>query len=354
MHNPILVTEFLKSGGLKPISDAGPDDLFVACGSFEPRSRCLTDCMTGAYRARRSAVYVNREFQQAGVTPTNLEGMRASLAKASEVPDGVRVGSWEDASEQFRVLRNIIAPNGVQGEPLRITLDITTFNREALLACLTIVRWAYPNALIRLAYVSPKEYNPSGRAELQKIAGGSIETIDPAVIQEYVWLSRGFRKMRNAIGFAGFQKPNLPSLLILLPGYEVERPLSLVDNLEPAMVLLGKAIDSTKDEFFERSVQSKDQMLRLFKARQPVLEFEFSCKLVEESNKTLAALVEKYYASHNIFLASMSTKPTLIAAFLLAERFSKIQLTSSVPGEYNVDDYSSGVHEISFFVLPSR
>jgi len=354
MHNPIPVSKFLSSGGLKPISDTHPDDLFVSCGSFEPRSKCLTDSMNGSYHVKRSAIYVNREFQESGLTPVNLQQMQSKLEKASDNFIGISVGSWENSSDQFQVLRKMIAPNGVLVEPLRITIDITTFNREALLACLAIVRWAYPNGVIRLAYVSPVEYNPLGRAALRKRVSESKEGIDPAEIQEYIWLSRGFRKMRNAIGFSGFQKPNLPSLLILLPGYEIERPLTLVDNLEPAMVLIGKAVDSTKDEFYERSVQSKNQMLRLFKARQPVQEFDFSCKFIDKSFATLVALVDKFYNSHNIFLASLSAKPTLIAAFLLAEKFDKIQLTSSVPGEYNVDDYSDGVHEVSFFILPHK
>lgn len=354
MNNPLLVTEFLKSGGLRPISKSQPDDLFIACASFEPRSRCLIECMAGHYHTKRSAIYVNREFQESGPTPKNIKEMQANLEKASDVFLGISVGSWEIASDQFQALRAMIAPNGIETENLKITVDITTFNREALLACLTIVRWAYPNAEVRLAYVSPAAYNPVGRAALQKIAGESGQDLDPAVIQEYVWLSRGFRKMRNAIGFSGFQKPNLPSLLILLPGYEVERPLTLVDNLEPAMVLIGRAIDSTKDEFYERSVHSKNQMLRLFKARQPVEEFDFSCKDIEKSYGILAKVVDHYYYTHNIFLASLSAKPTLIAAFLLAERFDRIQLTSSVPGEYNVDDYSGGTHEVSFFMLPRK
>lgn len=354
MQNFALVSQFLKTGGLFTISPPEPDDLFIACASFEPRSSCLAECMIGGYHTKKSAIYVNREFLGIDSTSSNVEVMSKHLVQSSEHFLGVSIGSWEDATAQFRILRKLLAPDGIREEPLRITVDISTFNREALIACLTILRWAYPNSCLRLAYVSPQEYNPSGRATLQEKAQGEIANLDPAVIQENVWLSRGFRKLRNAIGFPGFQKPNLPSLLILLPGYEVERPLTLVDNLEPSIVFLGKPIDSTKDEFYDRSLQSKDQMLRLFKARQPVHEFEFSCKVIDKTFNALKALVEKHYESHNIFLTSFSTKPTLIAELLLAEKFDKLQLTSSIPGEYNVTDYSQGTHEVSFFVMPQK
>jgi hypothetical protein len=45
----------------------------------------------------------------------------------------------------------------------------------------------------------------------------------------------------------------------------------------------------------------------------------------------------------------MSTKPSVIATFLAAEEFPEVQLTCNIPGEYNIDDYSAGTHEVSFF-----
>ncbi len=184
-------SHFVKSGGLKPISPSEPDDFFIACASFEPRSKWLTGCMT-SYRVRKSALYVNREFQHLGTTSANCSEMGQALNAVSEKYTGVKVGAWEDAAVQFRVLRELIAPNGIDNAPLRITLDITTFNREALLACMSIVRWVYPKGILRLIYVSPQEYNPAGRAALQKIAGGG--SIHAFVI--LLW----FRSMYGCLG----------------------------------------------------------------------------------------------------------------------------------------------------------
>jgi hypothetical protein len=350
MTTGVKMEDFVRTGGLDTISAAVPDDLFLACASFEPRSAGLVRCLQGRYRVKRSEIYVNREFEKVGATASNAELMADRFAGISDSVGGITLGSWEDAVYQFTVLRRLIAPQGPSQEPLRITVDITTFNREALLACMTILRWAYPRGTFRFVYISPEEYNPAGRAELKR-RERSGETLTPSNLAENLWLSRGFRHMRNAIGFPGLQKPKQPALLILLPGFEIERALTIVDTLEPSLVLLGKPVDATRDEFYERSVQAKNQMLRLFRSRQPVEEFDFSCKDVGATRKALEKLLHRFYDSHNIFLSSHSTKPTLIGVFLTAEKFDGIQVTCTVPGEYNVEDYSSGAHAISFFTM---
>jgi len=309
--------------------------------------------MKERYRAKRSEIYVNREIEHVGLTATHVNLLAEGLSKVSDDAVGIGRGSWENATEQFSELRRMIAPSGRSLEPMRVTVDITTFNRESLLACMTIVHWAYPRGTVRLSYVSPDEYNPAGRAELKRreLSG---EPADPATVSEYLWLSRGFRHMRNAIGFPGLQRPKLPPLLILLPGYEIERALTIVDILEPSLVLLGRPIDATKDEFYERSIQVKEQIVKLFRSRQPVEEFEFSCKQVHLTCAALDTLVERFYESHNICLCSHCTKPSIIAVFLTALKHDRIQVTCSVPGEYNVADYSSGAHAISFYTVGPR
>ncbi|MGN6641729.1 MAG: hypothetical protein ACTHKU_01875, partial [Verrucomicrobiota bacterium] len=221
---------------------------------------------------------------------------------------------------------------------------------------ITLIRWGYPRARVRLAYVSPKEYNPRGRLALSENSSVACSEIkeETANVLKYLWLSRGFRKMRNAIGFPGVQRPQNPSLVILLPGFEVERALTIVENLEPSMVLLGKAADATRDIFYERSLEAKAQMLQLFQSRQPVVEFEFSCKKVVPTFEILSHLLGEYSGKYNTFISPMSTKPAVIASFLAAEQFPNAQITYSIPGEYNISDYSGGIHEIGFFELPLK
>ena len=362
MNNCGSVEAFIANGGLRPIENNESDDLFLTCASFEQRSTGLVSCMTSNYRVHQSVIYVNSEFRDLRGTQESISLIESRLRGVSDNYMGLRLGSWGNAVDQFRALREIIAPKGVRNEPARITVDITTFNREALMACLALLHWAYPKGTVRLAYISPKEYNPAGKAAIRKLelegsteqgqAKGMEQHLSASEVQRHLWLSRGFRCLRNAIGFPGLQRQNLPALLILLPGFEIERALTIVNAIEPVQVMLGKPTDATRDEFYERSLEAKGQMVRLFKSRQPVCEFDFSCKSIDATAHAISDIAMKHYDSHNIYMTSLSTKPTLIALFLTALRLNRIQVTCSVPRDYNIDDYSTGMHQVSFFDLP--
>jgi hypothetical protein len=362
MNNVGTIETFIGQGGLFPIDRSESDDLFLTCASFEERSTGLVECMAGNYQVKQSAIYINSEFYSLKSTQNNAKVIKEKLERVSQSCRGVSLGSWGNAVDQFRTLRKLVAPNGVCTEPALITIDITTFNRESLISCLALLQWAYPRGRVRLAYVSPKEYNPAGKAMIRKLEiehqknreqSESLESsLNDSEIQKHLWLSRGFRCLRNAIGFPGLQRQNLPALLILLPGYEIERALTIVNAIEPVQVMLGKPTDATRDEFYERSLNAKTQMVRLFKSRQPVIEFDFSCKSIDVTFRAIMAVAEKYYGNYNIYLTSLSTKPTLVAMFLAALKLDRIQVTCSVPSDYNVDDYSAGSHEVSFFELP--
>ena len=314
------------------------------------------------YRVKQSAIYVNSEFRNLKSTQDNINIIESKLQKVSDNYLGLRLGSWGNAVEQFQVLRKLVAPNNVCSGTTRVTVDITTFTRESLISCLALLRWAYPKGTVRLAYISPKEYNPAGKAMIRKLELESSKTRDKAndldqhlsasEMQRHLWLSRGFRCIRNAIGFPGLQRQNLPALLILLPGYEIERALTIVNAIEPVQVMLGRPTDATRDEFYERSLDAKTQMVRLFKSRQPVREFDFSCKSIETTSQAILDVATVFYDTHNIYMTSLSTKPTLVAMFLTAIKLNRIQVTCSVPRDYNIDDYSTGMHEVSFFNLP--
>jgi hypothetical protein len=124
--------------------------------------------------------------------------------------------------------------------------------------------------------------------------------------------------------------------------------------IKPSEILLGHSNSVTRDVFIFRHLESKKHMLQLIKGRQPVEEFEFSSTSVEQSVSALRQVVQAHVDDCNIFLTCMNTKPSLIASFLIAEEFPEIQVTCSVPGEYNVEDYSGGSHEISFIDLPAK
>jgi hypothetical protein len=243
----ISIGEVKSSGGIRTIKPTSADDLFLTSASYEPRTSCVAECLSEDYRSKRAIVYVNKEFLVSpdGRTRAALELRRELLSHHSDFTS-VAEGSWWDAKIQLGALSSALSSqNLANSEGLAITFDITTFNREALLVATALLYSRFPHAKIRALYVSPSNMGD--------------------------WLSRGFRKVRNVMGFSGNQDPNRPNALVILSGFEPERTLKIIEEHEPMRVLLGIGNPPTRPSFLERNVADQ----RLILARQTVESFEF-------------------------------------------------------------------------------
>ena len=321
------IAAFRTQGGLRSIREAVPDDLFITCASYEPRTTAVSESFAGDYRSARGIIYVNKEFLEgssANKTETNISRLKERLVKHCAEVEVVK-GSWLDAVEQLQALK--IALGSKIDENVRhgaISFDCTTFNRESLLTAGLLLRTYYESAQIRVLYVSPENHGQ--------------------------WLSRGFRTVRNVMGFAGVQQPSRSTVLMVLSGFEPERALRIIDAHEPAKVLLGIGDPPTENRFRDRNIQEQQLVL----ARQDVEEFDFPAGNIVECWKRLDAVIRPYLDTSNVVLAPMSTKLSTIATLLLAEQHPDVQVTYCVPGEYNLEQYSAGADYIYTQDLPKR
>jgi len=318
-------SEFQRNGGLMPIRDELPDDFFIVCASYEiDRSTAIAESMNEHYSTESSIIYVNNEFTQgsAGMrTSESISRIKHSL-EASSQQVNIAEGSLLDLRIQLRTLRKNLEPVSETNRTSALTIDVTTFNREALLTTLTLIRCWYPDASVRILYVSPSEHGE--------------------------WLSRGCKLVRNALGFAGEHDPNRRSLLVVLSGFETERVLHLIEEHEPTKVLLGLGNPPTNSEFLARN---RDEQ-KLVLARQDVERFEFPANDIVGCADILKKLVTDHIDEYNIAIAPMSTKLTTISVFLIAEAYPDVQVTHCVPDEYNTEDYSCGISDIYIDSLP--
>lgn len=323
------VTEWKRLGGLQTIRDDMPDDLFVTCASDEERTTFAVENLTPNYRAKKGVIYVNEEvFRGVGVdteedrTPLYLQGLSQLLrGRCDEIC--IAQGSWIKVEVQLKALKEeLVAKNPELPSDAAITLDTTTFNRDALLTTVTLLRTYRPGSLIRAVYTSPREHGE--------------------------WLTEGFRGVRNVMGFTGIQKPSQPTLLIVLSGFESERTLQLMEQHEPVKVLLGIGNPPVAPSFLQRNVAEQQVIL----AQQEVETFEFPTGNIAECSRCLEAIVQDYLGSYNLVIAPMSTKLSTLGVLLVAERYREIQITYCVPGKYNTVDYSTGVERFYVEVLP--
>jgi hypothetical protein len=312
--NKYKVLDLKQRGGIGTCRTGVPDDIFLVCASYEQRTTSVAECLTPDYSAKGAVIYYNKEF---------LEGHSQQIvqSKISKLTELLKdkcskittvEGSWLDARIQFTAMRSALEAEITDESEMAITIDTTTFTRESLLISLALLRILHSQTRIRMLYVSPEDHGE--------------------------WLSRGFRCVRNIMGFPGIQQPSLPTLLAVLSGFEPERVLKLVDEHEPTMIYMGIGDPPTERRFLERNIEEQ----KLILARQDVEEFRFSAENAMDCRDQLEELLTPSIGNYNIILAPMSTKLSTIAALLVAELHTEIQLTYCVPGEYNIGSYSTG------------
>lgn len=294
--------------------------LLLLSASFEERCLGLVQNLPSSARFRSGLLYVNDEFLSGPAsthTKSHMNSLRIFLGEHCDYVYEV-IGSWLDPVKQVTALRKIseIAQSRVSVSPQGpICIDATTFTRESLLVACALLSQNVSAMPLRVFYSSPQKHGE--------------------------WLSRGFREVRNVMGFPGIQTPGAPTSLIVLSGFEPDRTCRLIEAYEPSEVLLGIGNPATNHTFLDRNVAEQ----KLILSRQDVHKFYFPANSVAECASTLRSMIASHSPS-NIIIAPMCTKLSTIAAFLVAEENHAIQLAYSVPGEYNIDEYSSGISAI--------
>lgn len=308
---------------LSTVREGVPDDLYLVCAGYEERSSAVTARLASDYHAHKAVIYVNTEFSHKGDngrTQLTLLQLREILKDHCENVEEVE-GSWLNPVTQLRALKGALITGKSQINT--VTLDVTSFNRESLLVATLLLRTGKRECLIRVASTSPQTYGE--------------------------WLTRGFRGVRNVMGFSGLRRATRPTVLVVLSGFESERTLRIIEEHEPTEVLVGIG-DGPRDEMFAKR-NLFEQQLTL--NRQGVNRFYFPTTSIDGCATVLEELLRGYLDTYNVVLAPMSTKISTLAALVVAERHQDIQITYCVPGEYNNTSYSAGIGDITVQYMPN-
>jgi glutaredoxin-related protein len=320
----ISVVSFREKGGLSTIVDSQPDDLYITCASFEDRSSTIIDSLSFGYKASIGIIYINEDIASPNTSPNTIKKyqyIKNALEKyVSKILD--ITGSQADSLKQFINIRKCLLQLKEQSTIKRITIDSTTFNREALIIITHLLRVYWPSAKIRVLYVSPDNYGE--------------------------WLSKGFKRVKSIIGFTGNFDAIKPTLLVVLSGFEVDRTIKIIDDYEPFIILLGFADPPSTKKFLDRNYLEQRANL----SRNDVKKFVFPCNDIVKCKLKIQEVIEPYLEYYNIAVAPMSTKLSTISCMLVALENQNIQLSYSIPDVYNQESYSFGYKNLYINYLP--
>ncbi len=217
----------------------------------------------------------------------------------------------------YSALKNLVDTKSISN----IHLDITTFTRIELLVLLSMLLEFNLNR-IRIYYIAAKRYG--------------------------TWLSKGFDKKVIIPFYEGEIAYTKQNLLIIIAGFDEDRVIGLIDELEPHRIILGKSVEGFEKNFDLR-VDSFIKRLEFVCDNYEI--HEISAADVEIAMNQLTSIVEKYKDDYNIHLCPSGTKLQTLACFLLHLKYPQIQFVYSIPLNYNIQDYSKGAGKMYVYDL---
>lgn len=294
-------------------SDDWKNEVFITNASFE--ERCLAP-LTYLKNCLGAIVMYNKEIcnKECEINRDKLLKHCRKICSITECIDS----SYSNLKEQNIALKKVIdlCMQVCSGDDICITIDSSTFTRNQLIRLINYIELKLNHNRIRIIYTSPLIHGE--------------------------WLTRGFSKITNIIGFSGIHNPLLPTLLIVLSGFEKERLNKIICEHEPTRVLLGIGDPPTKEEFHDRNIREQKHMLE----NEKVEEFTFPANDIQACKYVLDNEIKKYKKDYNIIISPLSTKLSTVAAYLVAKENPEIQITYCYPSEYNVCKYSEGIGDI--------
>lgn len=304
---------------LGPIRKDGKDELFISCVSYEQRSVGVLGRLDKGYRAHIGLFVVNEEFLEFRNVKANMKRIKRILRRSphfdhrrdvlSSIDNPVKV-----IMEIDKTLKNRLGDRS----RIDVTFDMTTFPRCELLAILYYIRHLSAVDTIRVLYISPDRYG--------------------------IWLSEGYRHSIIPPFFEGPPTFGKRTALLILTGFEYERAVSLIDDLEPSAVILGKPSPGTAEDFKDGSSEIIKKLARTRRVTKIIHDVPgndpFLCK------NAVRGIIESKSSLYDFFVAPLGTKLEALGVYLAYEENPDFRIVYPVPLVYNVGGYSFGCRDI--------
>lgn len=305
-------------------------DIIISCISFE--ERCTAVCKNLKEQGKIRTVLLYHNTDACASASKNDDGCLDAINKwQSEIENHLKnlrikyhifAGRHRNIRIKLKAIKEIILEiKNYLGEDSKrpvIGLDVTCFSRIDLIILLDYLFDFFPNAIVKTIYVRPNEHDNT-------------------------WLTKGYSAIDSIIGFSGCYDYLKKDLLVILSGFEKERPQNYIDAYEPDKIMFGSSYTHpTKAMFGAMTKDVKDYFLEQYKN---TIAFDFSADSISACLSDLESAVTPELANHNVIVAPLCTKLSVIATFLYAKKHPEIQLAYCYPKEYNWERYSTGMEQ---------
>lgn len=266
----------------------------------------------------RVVVFRNTEDASEPQVMANQEAARRKLTNLK--PEDMLDSSYKNPFVMIREFNRLASSRMDELRISRVVLDISTFNRQNLLVLLRLLRQVYRVPEVEILYTIPMEVNPH--------------------------LSKGASGYSNVPFLGGDFTLGKRKLLLLLVGYELDRPLFLWRELEPSKVLLAEGLKPTAEGFYKANKEAVDRLERTGRCER--LSIAADDPLVARDQ--LCELFEREAGAYNIVASPLNTKLQAVGLYLAWERHPSVQVVMSYPDKFD-DWLSKGIREVRMFKI---
>ncbi|CAG1003553.1 MAG: hypothetical protein OIN86_16680 [Candidatus Methanoperedens sp.] len=304
---------------INTIEEGIPDNLFISRISYEPRTTGVLRKFNKDYKSNIGLFITNEKFEKFSKVEENRTEI-INILKCYSFCNQYKIlsASIDNPITIIIEIDKIIKNNFKDNQRINITFDITTFPRGELLTILYYLRHLSVIDTIRILYISPNEYGD--------------------------WLTNGYRYSMIPPFFEGPPSFEKKRALFIITGFEYERAISLIDDLQPSFLILGKPSSEYPEEFDyvgEELIQKLKSTRKISMEPYEINVFDpFQCK------ETFQNIILEYSQHYDFFVAPMCPKLGLLGIYLAYEEKQNFRIIYPVPLIYNVGDYSTGCRNV--------
>jgi hypothetical protein len=222
--------------------------------------------------------------------------------------------SFRDFVSSWKLLYSTCSRSVAQGGD--VIVDITTMPREVIWILLNVLDGLATS--IYWAYHKPETYDPH-------------------------WLSRDPGRPRLVPKMGGIIRLGMPTKLLLLSGFDLDRAKQLILFYEPELTLLGIQTGSQFDNLSMNAAKHR----REFEGSTTVVCFDIDAYSDDHGYDSLKRRVEEQVNDSNLIMTSLGPKPTSVALYRLHRQFPSTALAYAPSNEYNLH-YSEGLGDTIF------
>lgn len=191
-----------------------------------------------------------------------------------------------------------------------VTLDISTMPREVIWIICDLLNTKAVK--VQYAYHRPKEYAED-------------------------WLSRDPGTPRFVYKLSGVCKLGLPTTLVILSGFDVERAKQLVRFYEPEALIIGLQVGSQYENLKRNRSKHKDG----FSRNKEIKWFDVDGFFLEKSMDALETCIGEIVNKSNVILTSLGPKISSLAILKYHLKHPQTSIAYAPSNEFN-KDYSHG------------